>query len=280
MINRPHWSYSSINQYLRCPLQFYFQRILRLPQPTVGVGLVLGSSVHAALELYHRSLQKRKSVKIDQLHRAFLDAWQAREKNSDVEYRKRESRDDCIAQGIGLVEIYLKEPPPEDIVSVEQQMIFPIHNSRGEILETPMVAIVDLLTRDDDGLAITELKTSGRAYGGLEVETSMQPTSYVNAVWETFGELARVGYAVLVKTKTPKVQRLATVRNESDFGRLGDLVQGVERAIEVKAFYPNETPLNCSTCPYRQPCQEWGTERPDSAVDSRTVPATAEVPAC
>lgn len=280
MINRPHWSYSSINQYLRCPLQFYFQRVLKLPQPSVGSGLVLGSSVHAALELYHRSLQERKPVKIDQLHRAFLDAWQTRENNSEVEFRKRETRDGSIAQGISLVELYLKEPPPEGIVAVEQQMIFPIHNSRGEILETPMVAIVDLLTRDDDGLAITELKTSGRAYGGLEVETSMQPTSYVNAVWETFGELASVGYAVLVKTKTPKVQRLATVRNDSDFGRLGDLVQGVERAIDAKAFYPNESPLNCSTCPYRNPCREWTAQQSNRGVDGIELQPVAEVPAC
>lgn len=261
MITRPHWSYSSINQYLRCPLQFYFQRIRGLPQPTVGSGLVLGSAVHATLELYHRSLQEQTPVKVEQLHRAFLDSWESREKNSEIAFRKGDTRDDCISQGISLVEIYLKEPPPENIVAVEQNMIFPIHNSQGEILETPMVAIVDLLVRDDGRLTIIELKTSGRSYGNLEVEGSLQPTSYVNAVWETYGEPATVEYAVLVKTKTPKLQRLATIRDESDLGRLGDIVQAVERAIETKAFYPNQSPLNCSTCPYREPCREWGTSQ-------------------
>ncbi len=280
MINRPHWSYSSVNQYLRCPLQFYFQRVLGLPQPTVGSGLVLGSSVHASLELYHRSLQEQKPAKIEQLHRAFLDAWQAREDNSEVEFRQRETRDDSIAQGINLVEIYLKEPPPEGIVAVERQMIFPLHNSQGEILETPMVAILDLLTRDDAGLAITEFKTSGRAYGSFEVEVSLQPTSYVNAIWETLGELARVQYAILVKTKTPKVQRLATARNVSDLGRLGDIVQAVERAIAAKAFYPNETPLNCSTCPYRDPCRQRGTRQPNCGVDDLEMHPADGVPAC
>lgn len=280
MINRPHWSYSSISQYLRCPLQFYFQRILKLPQPTIGSGLVLGSSVHSALELYHRSLQERKPVKVDQLHRIFREVWQAKEKNAEVGYRKGETRDGSIAQGIGLIEVYLKEPPPEGIVAAERQMIFPIRNSREEILETPMVAIVDLLTRDDDGLTITEFKTSGRAYGKFEVEVSMQPTSYFNAVWETFGETARVEYAILVKTKTPKVQRLRTVRDESDLGRLGDIVQTIERAIQAKVFYPIETPLNCSTCPYREPCRQWGVRQPCSIVDNTEILETAEVSAC
>ena len=280
MINRVHWSYSSVNQFLRCPLQFYFQRILGLPQPTVGSGLVLGSSVHGALELYHRSLHERRPVKTDRLHRAFLDAWKERESKSEIEFRKGDTRDGSIAQGISLIEVYLKEPPPENIVAVEQEMIFPIHNSQGEYLETPMVAIVDLLTRDKDELAITELKTSGRSYGNFEVDVSLQPTSYANAVWETFGEQANVEYAILVKTKTPKLQRLTTVRNEDDFGRLGDTVQAVERAIEAKAFYPNETPMNCSTCSYRDPCREWKPSQSGTCPCDRQVHQTAEAPAC
>ena len=280
MITRPHWSYSSINQFLRCPLQFYFQRIRKLPQPTVGSGLVLGSSVHGALELYHRSLQEQKPVKSDRLRQTFLDAWKERESNSEIEFRKGDTRDGSIAQGIGLIEVYLKEPSPENIVAVEQEMIFPIHNSQGEYLETPMVAIVDLLTRDNDGLAITEIKTSGRSYGNFEVDVSLQPTSYVNAVWETFGEQARVEYAVLVKTKTPKLQRLATVRNENDFGRLGDTVQAVERAIQAKAFYPNETPMNCSTCSYRDPCREWKPSQSSTCSGDRQMHQTAEADAC
>ena len=43
--HRKHWSYSAINQYLRCPLQYYFERVLRLPKPTVGSGLVLGEVI-------------------------------------------------------------------------------------------------------------------------------------------------------------------------------------------------------------------------------------------
>jgi hypothetical protein len=55
----------------------------------------------------------------------------------------------------------------------------------------------------------------------------------------------------------PKVQRLSTIRNDQDLARLGDIVENIERAIEAQVFYPVESPLNCSTCPYRQPCREW-----------------------
>lgn len=91
----------------------------------------------------------------------------------------------------------------------------------------------------------------------MEAETSLQTTCYINAAQEVFGTPATVEYTVLIKTKTPKVQRLTAVRNDEDLARLGDIVETIERGINAEIFYPVETPLNCSTCPYRQPCREW-----------------------
>jgi len=277
MISRPHWSYSALQQWLRCPLQFFLQRIQKLPQQSVGSGLVLGSSVHTALELYHRSLHERKPVKINRLHRVFLDAWETREAEAEIEFRKGDTREDSIAQGISLIEVYLQEPPPENIVAVEQEMVVPLHNSKGDYLERPLVAVLDLITRGD-GLKVSEFKTSGRAYGDFEAETSLQPTCYLNAVQEMYGEPATIEFVVLVKTKKPKVQRISLVRDQGDVGRLGDLVQAIERAIEAKAFFPIESPMNCSNCPHREPCCEWG--RPSESDESTRLNGLVGTPSC
>lgn len=258
---RPHWSYSAINQYLRCPLQFYFRRVLKLPEPTISSGLVLGSAVHNALAFYHMSLKQRRQTGTEDVRQSYLEHWEFREEEKPIEFKAGESRTNLIDLGMALIDLYLREPPPPEIVSVEQRILVPLHNSEGEYLETPLVAIADLVTRDEGGLKINEFKTSGRSYGELEVQTSLQATCYANAAWETFGEQAAVEYAVLVKTKTPKVQRIKTNRKEEDFGRLGDLVENVERAVNSGIFYPIETPLNCSTCPYRQQCRDWKPER-------------------
>lgn len=258
MHHRPHWSYSAISQFLSCPLRFYFQRVIRLPQKSVGSSLVLGSSVHAALAEYHRTIQQDEPTDTAKLYQIIADTWARRESETPISFRDGESQDELMAQGISLVDLYLKEPPPEKIIAIEQEIIAPLHNSQGEYLETPLVAVLDLITEGDEELTVREFKTSGRAYSEMEAETSLQPTCYVNAVQESLGIAPTVEYTVLVKTKTPKVQRLTTVRNEDDLARLGDIVENIERAIQAQAFYPVETPLNCSTCPYRQPCREWG----------------------
>ena len=258
MTHRPHWSYSSISQFLSCPLRFYFQRILRLPQTTVGGVLLLGSAVHHALAEYHRGLQAGMPVSKDHLHRAVTEGWRQRDSQAKVIFKDGDSREDSIALGIALIEMYLLEPPPQNILRVEEEIVAPMHNSQGEYLETPLVAIADLITCVEDGLKVHEFKTSGRAYSEMEADTSHQPTCYVNAVQEVFGEPARVEYTVLVKTKTPKLQRLEAVRHDEDLGRLGDIVQTIEKAVDAGIFYPVESPMNCSTCSYRQPCREWG----------------------
>jgi len=279
--NRPHWSYSAISQYLRCPLQYYFQRILGIPSRTTSSGLALGSAVHAGLAEYHQRLMEQEETPPDAVTRAFHHDWQERESRETIQFREGDTRDDCIAQGIHLLELYLKEPPPERIVAVEHRFTAPLCNSRGEYLETPLVAITDLITAEGDSLRVQEFKTSGRAYSEGDVTSSLQPTCYVHAVRECLGQEASVEYTVLVKTKTPKVQRLHTSRYTEDCGRLGDLVQSIQRAVDLGNFYPVESPMNCSTCAYRQPCRDWGqSPRPAEAVEVVPLKTPQEALAC
>jgi putative RecB family exonuclease len=254
---RPHWSYSAISQYLRCPLQFYFKRILKLPELRLGSGLLLGSAVHHALACYHQTLKHGGDVHPEELHRAFREHFAERASETTVDWKPGESPEALITQGIGLLDLYLSEPAPTDIIAVEQTLLVPLITSEGEILETPLMAIADLVTRDSTTLKITEFKTSGRSYGEFEVHRSLQATCYAHALHEQTGLWPTVEYAVLVKTKSPKLQRLKTTRNEQEGNRLGDLVKQIETGIENQVFYPVESPLNCSGCAYREPCENW-----------------------
>ena len=275
--SRPHWSYSAINQYLRCPLQYFFQRVLGLPSHSIGSGLALGSAVHAGLAEYHRQLKENESTDSKGILKAFHDCWDEKETNETILFRDGDTRDDSVGQGIELLELYLKEPPPERIVAIEQRFMAPLYNSQGEFLENPLVAITDLITATDECLTVNEFKTSGRAYSGSDVASSLQPTCYVHVVRECLGQEPNVEYTVLIKTKTPKVQRLKTSRYSDDCGRLGDLVQTIQRAVDLGIFYPVESPMNCSTCSYRQQCRAWGqgTRQPELVSLDNPQEATA-----
>lgn len=255
--NRPHWSYSSISQYLKCPLQFYYERVLHLPRRTISDAQVLGSSIHAALAHYHRSLQVGQTTPPHQIHEAFLSDWAERLNQSVVVHDTR-SPEETIDLGIALIDAYLLEPVPQQITAVEAPILTPITNSRGEVLEKPLLVVIDLITRPEDGQpVITELKTTSRSFSESEIATSLQPTFYASAFHELTDQEPLVQYVALVKTKTPKVQRIETVRTVADFGRLGDVVRVVEQAVEAEIFYPVENPLNCASCTYFKECRTW-----------------------
>ena len=257
-ITRPHWSYSSVSQYLKCPLQYYFERVAKLPRKGVTDAQVLGSAVHSALATYHRKLQSGGTVSAESIRQAYLDAWDDQVEDGQVVTLGSKSLGDSRDLGMTLVEVYLEQPPSGSIVAVESPMMAPIANSRGEYLEKPVLIVADLVTRQEDGtLKITEIKTSGRAWSESEVATSLQPTFYANSLYETAGEEPAVEFTVLVKTRVPKAQKIQAIRTVTDYQRLGDLIGVVEKAVEAGVFYPVESPINCSGCPFYRPCREW-----------------------
>jgi putative RecB family exonuclease len=257
-MSRTYVSFSQLSKYLRCPLAYYFEYVEELPKIFVSSSQVLGSAVHEALAAYHRRLMQGEPLDADATHDELRKSWDDQVQRSSVRYRASERPDDLKDQGIALVDAYLAEPPPENVIAVEQRLLAPISNSQGEILDKPLLAVVDLVVRERDDLAVMDFKTSGRAYSELEALTSLQPTCYVNNVSLLYGVLPSFRFAVLIKTRKPRVQIVSANRDEADLGRLGDVVQMVERAIGAGIFYPIETPLNCSSCPYRTPCREWG----------------------
>jgi putative RecB family exonuclease len=254
---RPHWSYSQLSQFMRCPLQYFFERILKLPKPFLPSSLVMGSAVHQALAEYHRCLQANQPSSKEQVGTAFLTAWNEAERERPIQYRSGDNRSKLVAQGQALLELYQDQPPPQDILAVEQSMMVPLENSRGQFLEKPLVAVVDLLHREGENLVVNEFKTSGRRFTDSEVDTGLQASAYVHAVQQRYDETARVRYTILLKTKTPAIQSLETIRTDYDLGRLGDIAESIERAIASEAFYPIESPMNCSGCPFFLPCREW-----------------------
>lgn len=254
--SRPHWSYSALAQYLRCPLQYYFERVARLPRGPVSSNLILGSAVHYALAEHHEKLRRGTRISDAQVRIAFFEEWNRRTADEVIDYGKNEPNQ-LIEQGLELVSLLRAKEVPGEIVAVEQPLIVPILDSNGEYLEHPLVSVIDLIIRVDGNLRLVEFKTAARSYNEADVANSMQATCYVYACHQTRGEMPEVEFAVMVKTKMPKLQRLTTSRTDHDLRRLGDIIKQVQRAVDAEMFYPCESPQNCSDCSYRKPCASW-----------------------
>ena len=138
---RPHWSYSQVSQFLRCPLQYWFERVAKLPKPHISGGLALGAAVHRTLAAYHWAVQEGHVLETDRIHAAFLDAWEETEARETIQFRDGEDRTKLVDQGIALLELYAKEPVTGEIVAVEEELLVPLFDSRGRALEKRSLAV-------------------------------------------------------------------------------------------------------------------------------------------
>ncbi len=219
--------------------------------------LLFGSAIHAGLAVYHRALQQGEVLNLAPLHKAFRETWLSTETTRPISYSGGKDKADLWAQAETLLATYLEQPPPLDILAVEAKFTVPLQNSAGEYLNKPLEAVLDLVCQPDTGIEVREFKTSARRFGEKELDYALQATCYAHVVQQRCDEIPELKYVVLVKTKTPAIQEIVVARGEYDFGRLGDIVQSLDRAIEHGVFYPNENPLNCSSCNFRLECLEW-----------------------
>ena len=256
-IARPHWSFSSINQYRRCPLQFYFERIVKIPRKTVSSSLVFGSAIHDALAGHHQRIRLGREASEQNLKSDFLGSWSVRTTDQQVTFKKKESASDLIGKGEAMMELYANEDPPTNILAVEERVLVPLCDSSGQILERPLAATCDLISGTPKQTKVTEFKTSAKAYSVFDVESSLQPSCYTQSALLTMDRWVSVEFVVFTKTNTPKIQRLKTSRSQEDLDRLGDVAKNVEKAVENQIFYPIENPMNCSGCPFREECRQW-----------------------
>ena len=58
---REHVSFSSLNQFFNCSIQWFFQRIARIQPAYAPVSLALGSAIHRTLEWVHLMRKEERS---------------------------------------------------------------------------------------------------------------------------------------------------------------------------------------------------------------------------
>jgi len=266
---RPHWSVSQLNQFVNiCSLQYYFQRIAGIPPRHVTAQSVLGRAVHNAMSIFYARLRDRGRMRRKEVVEAFCEELRSETRlaQSPVLYPDGEGFDDVLEQGRRLMEFWAGEVREEEVVSIEQHFEVPLVTQEGEVLEKPLVGYFDLVVREDDALTVVDFKTLGRGMSAGRIEADLQATGYLYALSQLTGrdglpaaKQAGVSFRwdVLVKTKTPRLERYRTTRGREDYGRFVRLAQVVEKAIECGIFLPNEQSYYCSGCGYRDACREW-----------------------
>lgn len=267
MRERPHWSYSSLNQLLNiCSLQYFFEKIEKLQRPFTPVSLAFGSAYHRVMEFIAAHRMDGNLPAAKDVRDLFHTAWERQQAEGPPMEESEESPDQLAEQGAGLAEAYLNQiDPGERIVDFNQAFAVPVGTS-----ERPLIGEIDCITADSTGeITLIDWKTSARRWPKDQADKSLQPTVYLYGAEQNKpgAGCSKFRFDVGVKNKTPVVERNHTTRSPEDFARLERMVETAERIVVHELFYPSEQSFACGGCAFQGHCKAWHRQAARTTVN-------------
>lgn len=242
-------SYSRVDTYERCPLQFRFRYVDRMPS-TPSPDLSWGSAIHAALEVWW-SQKLPTPPPVEVLYRALYERWDDTgfaEVDRETKLRwYRHARDVLTRHHEEHAATY------RPAVACEQWFALDIGDGvavRGSIDHVARTA--------SGGLGIVDWKTNRRARSRADVAASLQLAIYTLAARELWG---REPEWVALDFVVPGL-RVTVDRAEIDVEGALARIRHVAAQVQAAVFPPAPSPL-CGWCDYRGVCPAFEGDGPD-----------------
>ena len=264
--DREHWSYSSLSEILSiCSLRWAFQRLYRLVPEFKPASMSFGSAFHRALEWVAHLRREGKQPKDAEASDLFDELWRRQlDEDGDVKFDEESSVETCAAQGRDMVACFVRETDPaERVLRVNQAFCVPLVDAGGNTLQKPLVGEMDCLIEKDGNTVIVDWKTSGRRWPRDKADRDMQPSAYLYAaqIDSSPNPSTTFRFDIVVKNKTPVMERHTTTRTADQMHRFVELVKLADRMVEHEVFVPNEQGFYCNNCGFQSACKNWHHNR-------------------
>jgi hypothetical protein len=218
--DREHWSFSALNQFVNiCGLQFYFDRIAKLPRRFTPVTLSFGSAFHRVCEWISLTRKEGKMPQREEAADLFGTLW-GRQVTEDKNIRFDEEMDAnaCSVQGRDMVGCLVDNLDPEErVLSVSEAFAVPIVDVDGRVLEKPLIGEIDLVVEKAGRKTLVDWKTAGKRWAKGKAALDLQPTVFLYAYRQLHGDLPGFRFDVVVKNKTPVLEQHETERTQAQF---------------------------------------------------------------
>ena len=256
-------SISQVNAYLGCPLKYRFQYVDKIPRPWRVAAMAFGTSVHAAVEWFHKERINGGSPELAEVLKVFDADWYA-QNTEPLVFSERESKDSLAEKGRAMLQLYVESTNGTKAVAVEQSWELDLADPEtGELLDVRLRGIIDLV---EEGDVLVDLKTAGRTLESGGLERHLQLSTYALAYLLIHGSIPKLRLDMLLKTAKPRLERHETTRSLDDLVWTARLIREVSLAIETEHFFPNPS-WRCTECEYYAHCQQWrGTWPSDQLV--------------
>lgn len=238
-------------------MKYFFRYVAKLPEETVSAALIFGSAIHGAVEHhFNELLAGNPAPDLDTLLAEYQAAWSARQ-DVPVRFGKGDTIDSLGQLAERMIVAFQQSDFAKGegtIIGVEEEL------RRSVVPGCPdLLARVDLIVESEEALTVVDLKTARSRWSQAQVDSSAEQLLLYSELARELvpGKEVRLQFAVVTKAKAPSVDCHQVVADPARIDRTKRTVERVWQAIESGTFYPAPSPMNCSTCPFQEPCRRW-----------------------
>ncbi len=253
-IHPAHISPSAAKSYLSCSLQFYFERVARIPRPT-SPSLHLGKAVHAALQAFHLARWRGGDDTPAAIEAAFIKAFAELEATEGpVKWKDDKDRTKAYEAGLRVLAAYLDSA---EVLKGRPTAVEVPLTETIEGLPVPLTGTVDLVTGD---MVAVDFKSSATSPNPrlATFDHELQLVAYQLLIERASGSVPKsLDLIFLVKTKVPKVVRVSSPpATKARVLRTINLLRVAVDGMSEGRFHP-QPGMQCSWCSYRRECGKW-----------------------
>lgn len=264
-------SYSQISTYRRCPKQYEFAYVKKVPR-AISAGESFGSSMHNTLKRWGELELNQQGSTIPREHQLtlFIDKHDAPRERLDLTTLLNLWNDCFIAQGYGgtsdmdaafqrgkqslerFFDWWKRER--RTVISIEQSFKIMVRSSTAASYLSIVSGRLDRIEKSSNGqLTVIDYKTSQPRLQ-TEVDDDLQLSLYALACEELYGKLPRD--LMLLFIGSEEIVERRTTRTPEQLHTARELVASIGTCIELADFAATPTSEKCRSCPYREMCPE------------------------
>lgn len=244
-VNEIVLSQSSLNEYLACPLSYFYSNILKVPVYVEDKDILsYGSSMHFAIDFMTKSAIKNGfwGEACDMINKF-------REKINNIEFTTPEKREEYEKRGIKAINdnfLKLIEANPKNILKTEYKMEL---DFEGTILK----GFADRISKDNEGnIYITDFKTGSykKAKEGTKYYNQLR---FYKFLYEELNPNSKVAETALVFVE----ENFATSKPTDDITKneeIKEIIRNAVKNIKNLNFEPVKNKDNCKFCNYKLIC--------------------------
>jgi DNA helicase-2/ATP-dependent DNA helicase PcrA len=236
-------SYSQIDTFNTCPLQYRYKYIQRIPTPP-SPALSFGDSLHKTLRDFYQGIKRGEKLTEKDLMSLLDHNW------SSQGYASKTHEQKAKREGERMLKNFRNKFDSKVIpLSVEQPFVIKL---------TPELKVggkIDRVDKTGDGLEIIDYKT-GKEIEQKEVDKSLQMTVYALAVADKGIYGVKPEKVMLTFYFLDKGEKKSTKRTSKELEKAkSELVEKAD-LIKKSKFEPKPGPW-CDFCEYRLICEAW-----------------------